>query len=95
MTGKINEGTQAAETQVTYLDVGWNFDSTMNPVDGGVEMLWKVERSAVSDDKPAPGTPQDPTIRQVVITGTSAVKLGKPFDARHGRRARLHQTRRD
>jgi type II secretory pathway component GspD/PulD (secretin) len=77
VTGKFNESTQAAETQMTYLDIGMNFDSTLQPVEGGVEMSWKVERSSVADEKPAAGAPQDPTIRQVVLAGVSGVKLGK------------------
>ena len=76
-TGSFNVTNDISEKQMTYLDVGYNFDSTVIGTATGGELKSKVERSSVAEEKPAPGAAQDPTIHQEVIEGVTFVPLGK------------------
>ncbi len=73
-TGKFDVSSAIAETQMTYLDVGLNFDSTLTEVTGGVQLTSKVEQSSVA---PGSGQPLNPSVNQIVITGVANVPLGK------------------
>ncbi len=77
ITGKFNESTQAAETQMTYLDVGLNFDATLNPTANGAEIKSRIERSSVVEDKPSAGGVQDPSLRQTLLDNVTYLPLGK------------------
>ena len=77
ITGKFNQSTQAAETQMTYLDVGLNFDATLNPTANGAEIKSRIERSSVLEDKPSPGGVQDPSLRQTLLDNVTYLPLGK------------------
>ncbi len=76
-TGKYDDGAERTETQMTYLDVGLNFDATMTDVAGGAEVKSKVERSAVGDEKPTPGLMPDPVVHQTVLDSAMFLPLGK------------------
>ena len=77
ITGKFNESTQAAETQMTYLDVGLNFDATLSSTVNGAEIKSRIERSSVIEDKPSASGVQDPSIRQTLLDNVTYLPLGK------------------
>jgi type II secretory pathway component GspD/PulD (secretin) len=76
-TGSIAEGT-STKTQVTYLDIGLNFDATLDEFVNGVRLRTKVEQLSVAEERSGLG-PQDPVIRQTSLEGTSFLTLGKPL----------------
>jgi type II secretory pathway component GspD/PulD (secretin) len=76
-TGKYDISTTIGETQATYLDVGYNFDSTLSPVANGAQLKVKVERSHVAEQQNA-NWPRDPAIRQEVLEEVSTLTTGKP-----------------
>lgn len=65
------------QTQVTYLDVGMNFDATLSPTGNGAMLKSSIERSAVAAEQTGVG-PQDPAIRQTSLSGIFYLPLGKP-----------------
>jgi hypothetical protein len=48
---------------MTYVDVGMNFDATLDEFANGVRLNSKVEQLSVADEKSGAGA-QDPIIRQ-------------------------------
>ena len=82
-TGSYNNGTNAnspagAQTQFTYLDVGMNFDSTLDQVAGGAILRAKVEQSSVAPEPANIAGVAEPIIRQSVFEGYSVLTPGKP-----------------
>ena len=73
-TNPANAGVQ---TQFTYLDVGMNFDATLDEFANGVRLQSKVEQSSVGPSNTIAGV-QEPVVRQSVLQGTSFLFLGKP-----------------
>jgi len=78
VTGSYNHEDHTSQTQMTYLDVGWNFDSTLNATGDGAQLSMKAERSVVVPRGPGPAPTPDPAIRQSVLTGVVALTVGKP-----------------
>ena len=78
ITGKYVKDEGASETQNTYLDVGMNFDATVHPCAGGLELLSKIEQSSVAQE-PSEIGPHDPIVHQTVIEGVTMLVLGKPL----------------
>jgi hypothetical protein len=76
-TGSYDLGKNGAQTQFTYLDVGMNFDTTVDTIANGVHLKTKVEESSATEDKSIMGV-SEPLIRQSVIEGVSNLVLGKP-----------------
>ena len=62
---------------MTYLDVGLNFDATLNPTANGAEIKSRIERSSVVEDKPSAGGVQDPSLRQTLLDNVTYLPLGK------------------
>lgn len=77
-TGSYDGGKSQTQTQFTYLDVGMNFDATLDEFVNGVRLRSKVEQSSVVEDKLIAGV-QEPIIRQTMLEGTSFLTLGKPL----------------
>ena len=77
-TGSYDAGKSQTQTQVTYLDVGMNFDVTLDESDAGVQLRSKIEQSSIAEEKSGVG-PQDPVVRQTVLEGISRVQMGKPL----------------
>lgn len=77
-TGSYNAGTSGTQTQMTYLDVGMNFDATLDEFANGVRLRTKVEQLGVAEQMSGVGS-QDPVIRQSYLEGTSFLALGKPL----------------
>jgi type II secretory pathway component GspD/PulD (secretin) len=78
-TGSYNAtGNTGAQTQFTYVDVGMNFDATMDELANGARLRSKVEQLSIAEQTSGLGS-QDPIIRQSVLEGTSFLTLGKPL----------------
>jgi hypothetical protein len=71
---KSNSGAAA----ITYVDLGMNFDATLDQVENGLSLRTKVERSSIAEEKSGVA-PQDPIIRQSVVEGTSLLPTGRPL----------------
>lgn len=77
VTGSTTEGNSTQST-VTYLDVGLNFDATLDESVSGVRLRTKVEQTSLAEERSGVGT-QDPVIRQTSVEGTSILTEGKPL----------------
>jgi len=77
VTGSYNDKTSQTESQVTYLDVGMNFDATLGGFGNGGLLRTKVEQLGMVDEKSGVG-PQDPIVRQSALEGTVNLVAGKP-----------------
>ena len=71
-------GGNDVKTDLTYLDVGMNFDATLDEFANGVRLNSNVEQLSVADEKSGAGA-QDPIIRQTQIQSTSFLTAGKPL----------------
>ena len=79
-TGSYSDGNttpNGVQTQFTYLDVGMNFDATLNEVEGGAVLKSKVEQSSLGTPSTIAGV-QEPVVRQTVLDGIAVLTLGKP-----------------
>lgn len=63
---------------MTYLDVGWNTDTTAYVEGDRVMLRTKVERSSVAEERNPANGAQDPVIRQSIVDGTLMLVPGKP-----------------
>jgi type II secretory pathway component GspD/PulD (secretin) len=77
-TGSFGPGTSTQQTQFTYLDIGMNFESTLDEFVNGVRLRANVEQSSLAEEKSGVG-PQDPVVRQTSLKGTSFLTPGKPL----------------
>jgi type II secretory pathway component GspD/PulD (secretin) len=71
---KSNSGAAA----VMYIDLGLNFEATLDQVEDGLSLKTKVERSSAAEERSS-AVPQDPIIRQSVVEGSSVITPGKPL----------------
>jgi type II secretory pathway component GspD/PulD (secretin) len=71
-------GNTGAQAQVSYVDVGMNFDATMDELANGARLRSKVEQLSIAEQTSGVGV-ADPIIRQTALEGTSFVTLGKPL----------------
>jgi type II secretory pathway component GspD/PulD (secretin) len=77
-TGSFAANSSGTQTQMTYLDVGMNFDATLDEFANGVRLRSKVEQLSVAEQTSGVGS-RDPVIRQSVLEGTSFLALSKPL----------------
>lgn len=77
-TGWYNPGSSRAEAQMTYVDIGMNFDVTLDEFANGVRLRSRVEQSSIAEQTSS-ATPQDPVIRQTTLEGTAFLTPGKPM----------------
>ena len=78
LTGSYTAGgSSSAQQQFQYIDVGMNFDATLDAYAGGVRLRSKVEQSSTTEDKSISGI-VEPIIRQAVLEGTAILLPGKP-----------------
>lgn len=77
MTGSYNSGTSTAQSQMTYVDVGMNFDITLDELANGVRLRSRVEQSSIAEQTSS--TAQDPVIRQTSLEGSAFLTPGKPM----------------
>jgi type II secretory pathway component GspD/PulD (secretin) len=78
VTGSYDSGKSQAQTQMTYIDIGLNFDVALDESVNGVRLRSKVEQSSIAEQPSGLG-PQDPIVRQMVLQGTSFLTEGKPL----------------
>jgi type II secretory pathway component GspD/PulD (secretin) len=78
VTGTYDNGKSGTQTQMTFIDVGLNFDVSLDESVNGVRLRSKVEQSSVAEQPSGVGA-QDPIIRQTVLAGTSFLTPGKPL----------------
>lgn len=71
------ENSKDNSSQVTYLDIGMNFEAMVNSSGDSANLKTKVERSSIAEERSSIG-PQDPIVRQSVFEGTSILTMGKP-----------------
>jgi type II secretory pathway component GspD/PulD (secretin) len=76
-TGSFASASSSTQTQFTYLDVGLNFDVTLDEFANGVRLRSKVEQSGIGEEKSVGGA-QEPVVRQTALEGTSFLTPGKP-----------------
>jgi type II secretory pathway component GspD/PulD (secretin) len=78
-TGTVTEnGSRATQTQFTYLDVGLNFNATLDESVNGVRLRSKAEQSSIGSRQSIAGI-EEPVVRQTVLEGTSILTPGKPL----------------
>jgi len=77
-TGSTDSGKGDSQTQFTYLDLGLNFDASLDDSVDGMRLRSKIERSSIPEDKTIAGV-TEPVIRQSVLEGTSLLAPGKPL----------------
>ena len=78
VTGTNNKDSGTMENAVSYLDIGMNFDATLEESANGVSLRSKVEQLSLAEEKSGVGV-QDPVLRQTVLEGTSFLVPGKPL----------------
>jgi hypothetical protein len=70
-------GTSDTQTQFTYLDIGMNFDATLDETANGGKLRAKVSQLSIAGENSG-AWPQDPIVRQVALEGTTYLTLSKP-----------------
>lgn len=78
VTGTNNKDSGTLQNAVSYLDIGMNFDATLEESANGVSLRTKVEQMSLAEEKSGVGV-QDPVIRQTALEGTSFLVPGKPL----------------
>lgn len=79
MTGSYDAKSQTQQTEFQYIDVGMNFDATLESTPGGLYLKSKVEQSSVADEHMSGELASEPIVRQTSLEGMSAITLGKPI----------------
>jgi type II secretory pathway component GspD/PulD (secretin) len=64
-------------TQITYIDIGMNFEVYVSEIQGGALLRSKVEQTSTAPDSTSPSNP-NPIIRQTYLEGTATLLTGKP-----------------
>ncbi len=80
ITGSYSTEQKAEQTQFTYLDIGMNFDSTVDQFANGLRLRSVVEQSSVADATPKGILADEPIVRQSKLEGTSVIIPGKPLN---------------
>jgi type II secretory pathway component GspD/PulD (secretin) len=78
ITGTSGNESNSQQTQFQYLDIGMNFDATLDDTPNGLRLKSKVEQSSVADEHMSGPLASEPILRQTSLEGTSAITLGKP-----------------
>jgi type II secretory pathway component GspD/PulD (secretin) len=77
VTGAYLKELNSPQTQITYLDVGMNFEATLDYAPS-LRLKTKVEQSSVLEDRSSTAA-QDPVVRQSVFEGSAILTPGKPL----------------
>jgi type II secretory pathway component GspD/PulD (secretin) len=78
VTGVFNESSSKANSQVQYLDVGLNFEASLEGHGDGLRLRSKIEQSRVADETSGVGA-QDPIVHQTTLEEVSTLTPGKPL----------------
>jgi type II secretory pathway component GspD/PulD (secretin) len=76
VTGKVDADTNAASSQVQYMDMGLSISGTLTGSGDDLILRTKVEQSTLAEDKSGVG-PQDPVLHQGVLEQTARLAPGK------------------
>lgn len=76
MTGSTSDPQQ---TQYQYLDIGMNFDATLDSRPGGLYLKSKVDQSSLADEHMSGPLAAEPIVRQTTLEGTTLLIPGKPL----------------
>jgi type II secretory pathway component GspD/PulD (secretin) len=76
-TTTSTENKAGVQTQFTYLDVGFNFDSTLTAMGDSAMLKANVDRSGIASETSGVGA-QDPIVNQTELRGTFLLAPGKP-----------------
>ncbi len=72
-----------AQTQFQYLDIGMNFDATLEDSPNGLRLKTKVEQSALGNPSEfgngSGPLAQEPIVHQTSLEGSSIITTGKPI----------------
>jgi type II secretory pathway component GspD/PulD (secretin) len=74
----VTASTTDGNSQVTYVDIGLNFDATLSESGNGAKLSSRVEQTSVAEERSGVG-PQDPVVRQTILDSTSFLQPGKPL----------------
>ena len=77
-TGSYGRESNSQQTQFTYVDVGMNFDATIDEMGNGVRLNTSINQSSIGEEHSG-AFPQDPIIRQTDLRGSSFLIPGKPL----------------
>ena len=82
VTGSYSAGASdktpaGVQTQMTYIDVGMNFDATLIGMGDNAMLKSSVEQSSIAPETSGVG-PQDPIVRQTSLKGVALLAPGKP-----------------
>lgn len=77
VTGMDYKEPSNPQTHVTYIDLGMNFDATLDGAGSALQLKTKVEQSGVVEDRPTTAAAQDPVIRQAVFEGSTMLTVGR------------------
>ncbi|MBS1799862.1 MAG: hypothetical protein JSS95_08560 [Acidobacteria bacterium] len=78
-TGAYVDKTSTTNQQVTYLDVGMDFEATLDDSLNSLRLKTKVGQSSVLEDRSVAAALQDPVLRQSVFEGSAILTPGKPL----------------
>jgi type II secretory pathway component GspD/PulD (secretin) len=78
VTGSLDAGGKTQSTQISYIDVGMNFDATLVELGNGAELRSTVERSSAAPELSGVG-PQDPVVRATSVKGEAHLVPGVPL----------------
>jgi type II secretory pathway component GspD/PulD (secretin) len=78
VTGTDLKNPNSPQTQVTYVDIGMNFDASLDDSANSIRLKTKVDQSSVIEDRTG-ATAQDPIIRQTSFEGSAVLTPGKPL----------------
>jgi hypothetical protein len=77
VTGAYLKEIAAPQSQMTYLDIGMDFEATLDDSPNSLRLKTKVSESSIVDDRSSVVV-QDPVIRQSVFEGSAMLTPGKP-----------------
>ena len=75
--GASDKTPAGVQTQMTYIDVGMNFDATLFGMGDNAMLKSSVEQSSIAPETSGVG-PQDPIVRQTSLKGVALLAPGKP-----------------
>jgi type II secretory pathway component GspD/PulD (secretin) len=78
VTGTDLKDPNNPQTQYTYLDIGMNFDATIDDAPNSLRLKAKIEQSSVVENH-SNALPQEPVIRQSLFEGSAVLTPGKPI----------------
>jgi len=78
ITGTDFKDPNNPQTQYTYVDIGMNFNATIDDAPNSLRLKTKVEQSSVVENRSG-ALPQEPVIRQSLFEGSAVLTPGKPI----------------